>query len=184
MKAYILAGGKSSRMGEDKGLIKMNGKAIVKFIIDQIKSQVEEVIIISPNAEYDQFSIKRIKDVYPGKGPLSGVYTALNDAQESVIVLSCDSPLVSMDWLKTISLNNGVIGTFKEQIHPFPGSYSFDLKESLKTSVLKEELSIVSFIRKHSFDLVDLETMENWNEKYLLNLNTPNDIKNSGEIIS
>ena len=43
----ILAGGKSSRMGEDKGLVLLNGKPMIQYVIEALKEVVSNIIIIS-----------------------------------------------------------------------------------------------------------------------------------------
>ena len=53
--AIILAGGKSSRMGEDKGLMLFEGKTMIQYIIDTIQPLVDDVIIISNQTGYGIF---------------------------------------------------------------------------------------------------------------------------------
>ena len=56
----ILAGGKSSRMGSDKGLMMLNNKPFIQHIVEALQPLVNEVIIVSNNADYDIFKLKRI----------------------------------------------------------------------------------------------------------------------------
>lgn len=91
----ILAGGKSSRMGLDKGLLNLNGSTFMSHIIDAIKPLVNHIIIVSNNPEYDAFGYKRINDLIKDSGPLAGLYSGLYHSNtENNLVLSCDVPLI------------------------------------------------------------------------------------------
>jgi len=92
----ILAGGKSSRMGTDKGFIDLNGKPFITHIIEAMKPLVSDIIIVSNNSEYDQFGYIRIEDSIKESGPLAGLYTGLCYSEaEYNLVLSCDIPLIN-----------------------------------------------------------------------------------------
>ena len=54
----ILAGGKSSRMGTDKGMLELNGNIIVEHIIEQLKPNVDELIIIANNENYNNLGFR------------------------------------------------------------------------------------------------------------------------------
>ena len=99
----ILAGGKSSRMGEDKGFLKLNGKTFMSSIIEALNPIVGEIIIVSNNSEYDVFNLKRVADSMEDSGPLAGLYSGLLHSEtENNIVLSCDVPLISTSVLKKL----------------------------------------------------------------------------------
>jgi len=99
----ILAGGKSSRMGEDKGFLKLNGKTFMSSIIAALNPIVGEIIIVSNNSEYDVFNLKRVADSMEESGPLAGLYSGLLHSEtENNIVLSCDVPLISSSVLKKL----------------------------------------------------------------------------------
>lgn len=99
----ILAGGKSSRMGEDKGFLKLNGKTFMSSIIAALNPIVGEIIIVSNNSEYDVFNLKRVADSMEDSGPLAGLYSGLLHSEtENNIVLSCDVPLISTSVLKKL----------------------------------------------------------------------------------
>lgn len=71
--AIILAGGKSSRMGVDKGLMLLNEKPMVQHVIDAVKLVADEIIIVANNKEYKQFGYTVISDEIENAGPLAGI---------------------------------------------------------------------------------------------------------------
>lgn len=96
----ILSGGKSSRMGSDKGLLNLMGKPFVQYSIDALEPLVSEIIIVSNNKDYDAFGLKRINDEIENAGPLAGIYSGLKHSKtEYNLVLSCDIPLINPDIL-------------------------------------------------------------------------------------
>lgn len=99
----ILAGGKSSRMGRDKGFLKLNGKPFIQYSIDALKPLVSEIIIVSDNTEYDVFGFMRINDLIKKSGPIAGIYAGLEaSTTEHNLILSCDIPLINSDILKRL----------------------------------------------------------------------------------
>ncbi|MEZ4795681.1 MAG: molybdenum cofactor guanylyltransferase [Flavobacteriaceae bacterium] len=99
----ILAGGKSSRMGCDKGLLKMENKTFVERVIKAMKPLVNQIIIVSNNPEYDQFGYARIEDEIKDSGPLAGLYSGLKSSDsEFNLVLSCDIPMIKTVILKML----------------------------------------------------------------------------------
>lgn len=102
----ILAGGKSSRIGSDKGFLLLNNKTFIQHIIEAMQPLVDEVIIVSNNADYDIYNLKRVDDLIKNAGPLAGVYTGLHHSNtENNLVLSCDVPLINTDTLKKLTDN-------------------------------------------------------------------------------
>ena len=96
--AIILAGGKSSRMGSDKGLVLLNGKPMISYIIEILKKMQIPIIIISNNENYKQFGLPVFADIIKEKGPLGGIYTGLkNSKTESNIIVSCDVPFYQIE---------------------------------------------------------------------------------------
>lgn len=99
----ILAGGKSTRMGEDKGLIVYNKQPFIQHVINALEPIVSEIIIVSNNPEHDVFAEKRVEDLIPNSGPIAGLYTGLYYSKtEENLVLSCDIPLISTSVLNAL----------------------------------------------------------------------------------
>lgn len=99
----VLAGGKSSRMGTDKGFLDLNGKPFISYSISALKPLVSETLIIANTPEYDVFKLKRIEDKIKDAGPLAGIYSGLNQSKTDYnIVLSCDIPLIRTEVLEEL----------------------------------------------------------------------------------
>lgn len=99
----ILAGGKSSRMGQDKALLSIEGTTFLAKIAHVLKPFVQELIIVSDHQSHDTLGFKRVEDHIKNTGPLAGLYsglTASNTTQN--IVLSCDTPFVSTRLIETL----------------------------------------------------------------------------------
>ena len=92
----ILAGGKSSRMGTDKGFLKFQGSTFLERIINSMKPLVNDIIIVSNNSDYNEFKYKRVEDIIESSGPLAGLYTGLYHSETKYnLVLSCDVPYIN-----------------------------------------------------------------------------------------
>jgi len=97
--AAILAGGKSSRMGQDKSLLPVRGKPLIRRIYEQLASRFDEILISTNEPEKHAFlGAGTIPDRVPGKGPLMGIASAVEAARhERVFVTACDIPVIDLD---------------------------------------------------------------------------------------
>ena len=102
----ILAGGKSSRMGTDKGFLLLKNKPFVQYSIDALTPLVSEIIIVSDNSDYDVFGFKRIADITKNAGPVAGICSGLEASTTDYnLILSCDIPLIKSQILEKL-INN------------------------------------------------------------------------------
>ena len=98
----ILAGGRGLRMGgADKGLMPLDGRPMVEYVIQRLRSQVEDILISANrnHEQYAEFGYRVIPDTSEGfLGPLAGVASGLHAAKtEYVLTVPCDSPLIGDD---------------------------------------------------------------------------------------
>ncbi|MFN8290170.1 MAG: molybdenum cofactor guanylyltransferase [Chitinophagaceae bacterium] len=106
--AIILAGGKSSRMGEEKGLVLFKEKPLVLYVIAAAKEITDNIIIITANPAYQQFSCRCIEDALKDKGPLGGIYTGLiNSGTQKNLLLGCDMPFLTGNLLRALAARCG-----------------------------------------------------------------------------
>jgi len=96
----ILAGGKSSRMGMDKGLLELGGRKLVEIAVTTLTHVCSEIIISANSPVYQQFGYPVVSDVHKDIGPMGGLYSALSASKTHLnIALSVDLPFVSKELL-------------------------------------------------------------------------------------
>ncbi|MDR1764782.1 MAG: molybdopterin-guanine dinucleotide biosynthesis protein B [Lachnospiraceae bacterium] len=97
----VLAGGDSSRMGENKALLWFDGKTFLAHLTQEFAPH--HPVVISTNGEYDYtgYPFSKLDDAYAHIGAMGGIYTSLRDSRtEMVFVVSCDTPEVTVDFLR------------------------------------------------------------------------------------
>ncbi|MDZ7764936.1 MAG: molybdenum cofactor guanylyltransferase [Melioribacteraceae bacterium] len=142
VNGIILSGGKSSRMGEDKALLKVGAKTIIEIMIDKLKPFCNEIIISADETEkYSQFGYKVVPDKFDNSGPLAGIYSSLLESNsERNFIISCDLPLVSQNVIENIINTN----SDKEIILPVTTGKYHQLCGVYSQSVLGKAESILS----------------------------------------
>jgi len=99
----ILSGGKSSRMGSDKAMLKLNGLTFIECIINAMKPIVSKIMIVSDFDNHNYFGCQKVEDSLKDAGPLSGLYSGLkNSTTQFNLVLSCDIPLIKIEVLRKL----------------------------------------------------------------------------------
>tara|TARA_R100001369_G_scaffold36196_1_gene61524 strand:- start:17094 stop:17684 length:591 start_codon:yes stop_codon:yes gene_type:complete len=179
IEVFILAGGKSRRMGSDKGLVNFKGEPMISHIIRVLEKLNMPSSIISTNNEYMKFGKPVHKDVIPDKGPLGGLFTALEFSNSPMIILlACDMPSINSEALnRLIELATSgkiVVSTDGENISPLFACYPQSLKQTVKKAILRDELKMLDFVQKHSYTLLDLRI--GGNTMVLQNLNTKKEL--------
>ena len=90
---FVLAGGRSSRMGSDKALLPFQGRTLVEHVAAQVHQAFGNVTLVGDPAKYSYFSYPVIRDIYPACGPLSGIHAALATSRaEWNVIVACDMP--------------------------------------------------------------------------------------------
>lgn len=99
ISAYILAGGRSTRMGSDKALLELAGKPLVQHATTKLKRLTNEVKILSNTAELSRFA-PLVSDLHESCGPLGGIESALAHSRTDwTLVLPVDMPFLPTSLL-------------------------------------------------------------------------------------
>jgi molybdopterin-guanine dinucleotide biosynthesis protein A len=177
--AIILAGGKSSRMKQDKALMTISSCSLIEATIVQIKDLFPEILISSSEIEkYKFLGYRIIPDEKPDEGPLMAILSSLRESSNELnIILACDIPEIDINFLKKLfSYTEGhdiVVPGYKD------GKYEalFAIYNKNIIPVIEKQLS--KGIRKISslFPICRTKTVEMDNEKWFKNLNTIEDYK-------
>lgn len=179
----ILAGGKSSRMGEDKGLVLLNGKPMVQYIIEALEKVVSDIIIISNNDSYNTFGFPVHSDIIEDKGPVGGIYTGLHYSKTQLnFCISCDVPMISSDFILWLLKRSGksyiTLPIYKGKVHQMIGVYSKHVLSNFKESAEKGHLKLSQVNYDMACEIIDIEKeYANFDELIFSNINTKNELR-------
>lgn len=93
--AFILAGGKSTRMGEDKAFVMLDGRTLLACALELARSVTTDVRIVGDTTKFAAFA-PVVEDVFRDCGPLGGIHAALRTSHSELnLILAVDVPFVS-----------------------------------------------------------------------------------------
>ena len=107
--AFILIGGKSTRLGRDKAFIELGGKTLVERAVHTLRKEFARVTIVTGNSLQSAtrtvaLGMPFIFDLWENRGPLGGLHAAVANSQAAwVFVLACDYPFVSQSLIRLLS---------------------------------------------------------------------------------
>ena len=151
----ILAGGKNLRLGnvKSKALQPVGGKSLIECVAERVRPLSNQIIIVTSREQFNLMAVCRAEilvDLYPGKGPLGGIYTGLLAAHSShSLVVACDMPFLNTELLgyliKLSADFDAVIPMLGEgKTEPLHAVYSKNCLDSMKTQLDRNELAIDS----------------------------------------
>jgi molybdopterin-guanine dinucleotide biosynthesis protein A len=90
---FVLAGGRSSRMGTDKALLRIDGETLLERAAHAVERAAGSVTIVGHPRRYGIFGFSVIPDAFPDSGPLAGIHAALvHTCADWNLIAACDMP--------------------------------------------------------------------------------------------
>jgi molybdopterin-guanine dinucleotide biosynthesis protein A len=184
INAYILAGGKSSRMGTDKGLLLFEGKAMIQYVIEQLQPIFSKLVIVSNNPEYEKFGLEVIPDLIKDIGPAGGIYTALNHSDTQLnFIVSCDMPFITKEAIKFIIKNTNesqiVLLENQGKLEPLFGIYAKDCEAVWLKLIQQNIIKLQKMVSYFKLKTIPVENNEIFMESFFKNINTKEDFNNA-----
>lgn len=185
----ILCGGRSRRMGKDKGSLVLNDKPMLIHVLDTVKDIADEIVLVLRDQEQInkyktilrdiEVSIKIVTDEAKDQGPLVGILTGLSHVKsEYAQILPCDSPFISKSFvLKMFKIAeakefDAVVPIWDDgHIEPLHSIYKKDKVNIGKNLIKKELYNVKSFIDNLNVKYVDVEELDQSTMSFR-NLNT------------
>lgn len=190
----ILAGGKSSRMGKNKALLKIGELTLIEHVIQSTKTLSPREIIIITNTpdDYQHLGYRMIADTILGQGAIGGIITALHHSQtEATLIMACDMPFIqpallqlmleqyeNNDTLAVIptvdSYPQGVLALYSRDCLPHFESVIASNHRKLKT--IFDELSNIRYLDESIWQTVDAKGLS------FMNINTPEELQSARQM--
>ena len=191
----ILAGGKSSRFGEDKSIAKLGDKTLLDHTISKIENEFTEILVISNNKEFNfkNNKIHIVEDCIEGQlGPLVGILTAMRWVRKNkknykwIASFPCDTPFFDIKFISELKIK--IKETSKKLIflnsdkkrHNIFGLWSVDLIETLEEDIKNGFRKVEIWADKIGYENININTKE---FDMFLNINTKEDLKKAKENI-
>ena len=192
----ILAGGKSSRFGEDKSTVKLGNKTLLDHTVNKIEDEFNEILVISNNKElnFKNKKIQVIEDCIEGQlGPLVGILTAMKWVKENkkdyrwVASFPCDTPFFDINLTNKLKLKTNntskklIFLNSEKKRHNIFGAWSIDLIEILENDLKKNFRKVEIWADKIGYESININI-----EKFdkFLNINTKKDFEKAKKNIN
>jgi molybdopterin-guanine dinucleotide biosynthesis protein A len=181
--AFILAGGRSSRMGADKAFLELAGKPLIIRAVELVRETVPEVTIVGDPRKFGAFGTV-IEDVYRDRGPLGGIHAALTSSEaEWNLILAVDLPFVPVQFLKyllTRAESSGAtvtVPSIGEYFQPLCAVYRKQFLSGAEQALSEGKNKIDQLFINVSLCAIseDDMTMNGFDLSIFRNLNTPED---------
>lgn len=180
----ILAGGKSSRMGQDKGLMLFNGQSFIDHAVQIVKDVCNSVIIITNQDGYERLNIPVYNDIIKAKGPAAGVYTGLYYSKTQYnLIIGCDMPFLSSEFLGYLLSQidekaDAIVPEYENRSQPLCAVYSKSCLSQFKQFIQNGQLKMKEIIRQlHTKHVIIDETSGFYSSNLFTNINTQKELK-------
>jgi molybdopterin-guanine dinucleotide biosynthesis protein A len=180
----LSAGGKSSRMGRDKGLLSFMGKPLHEYILDQLRGASDDIFLIANEQGYGQSEAPVFADKIADIGALGGIFSALSYAQHDVcLVLACDMPFISLPIIDQLLSEVSDFDVAIPQLgsgllEPFRAIYRKTCLPIIEKAIQDGERKATGFLPavKTAFLLAETLTQLDPNLESFLNINSPGEL--------
>jgi molybdopterin-guanine dinucleotide biosynthesis protein A len=170
-------------MGQAKAWLPVGGRPVVERVVERVAPLSDDVLLIGHvDGPHQHLAARPVDDVYPGQGPLGGIYTALQAARyDTCLVVACDMPFLDAGLLRyLIGLAPGYdvvvprVAGFPETLHAVYGKRCLD---PIQRRLLAGQLKIVGFFDEVRVRTVERDDVARFDPQFrsFMNMNTPAD---------
>lgn len=188
LTSLILAGGGSSRMGQDKAILSLGHKTVLDRIYTTLSSLTGSVIV---NSNVDRTGYKTVSDKYQDGGPLAGLHSGfLATEGDWLVVSACDTPFIHLsvyeELLQRIDRDTqAVIPYFRGRHQPMSGIYHRSVLEVLEGLLQSGERKVSCLLERiqvndvHEFEGVSQSVLA----EHFFNMNTLSDYEEAKQML-
>ena len=189
LTAFILAGGKSTRMGTDKAFVTLDGQTLLARALNVARSITPNVRIVGDPAKFSPFA-PTVADIFPNCGPLGGIHAALRSSQTDLnLILAVDLPFVSpalLQYLIQCANNNAAAVTVAQTgggYQPLCAIYRRNFAEAAEQSLQAGRYKIDTLFGPTSTQTITQEELEHagFSPNQFRNLNNPQELAEASE---
>jgi len=186
----ILCGGKSSRMGQNKALLKIKDKYIISYVIEMLQPFCDEIILSTNTNELDFLGYKTVNDIFENIGPIAGIFSSLLESKNTKnVILSCDTPFVNEllihEMFSYLHTHDVVLPELNGYLQPMTGVFKKDIIPMINTEIQKGNNIPPRIFEKCNLKKLKIEANARYYHEHLFfNINKPEDFEKAKEIMN
>jgi molybdopterin-guanine dinucleotide biosynthesis protein A len=191
----VLAGGYGLRLGRNKALEAVGERSLLEWVLSRLSFLDSDILLVTTKELpytrlIDYPRLRVVSDIYPGKGPLGGIYTGLKfiGAARSLVV-ACDMPFLNRGLLRyMIELSAGfdlVIPRLGELVEPLHAVYSKACLAPIERLLEQGILSVRELFSLVRVRYVETEEIDRFDPEHLsfFNVNTKSDLARARDLL-
>lgn len=173
----ILAGGKSSRMGQNKALLQLNNVRFIDRIAEELSGFEETLISVASKGEYEDMGLPVVYDEHKDIGPMEGIYQILQNASEEyVFICAADMPFIKKELVEYMaefisSDYDCYCLVDEDHIHPLCAIYSKKMLDVIKEQIESGNYRLLNVLRAVRTKYISLEK-SCFDKRVVRNINT------------
>lgn len=176
-----MCGGLSSRMGQNKALLKLGNFTIIEHVIEVLKPLCNDIILSVNNHDLDFLPYRKIKDIFDDIGPISGIYSTLMESEtDENFIVSCDTPFINKELLSLFQSEaknyDIVLPVYKNKIQPITGLFKKRVLWDIELQLEMKNYVPVNIFEKCNTKFIDIDDSVLPNaDRIFLNINKTED---------
>lgn len=181
LTGLVLAGGESLRMGRNKAFLELDGRPLIRIVIERLTEVCTEVLIVSGEvAPYAGLDVPVVEDRFRDVGVLGGLHAGLAAASHDLtLAVGCDMPFLKPEVLRAFAAwaesYDAAILEHNGYLEPLHGAYRRTCLLPIEAAIRAGKRRIVSFfpqVRVRTITLTEVAPLDPQLESFR-NLNTP-----------
>jgi len=207
-EGWVLAGGRSLRMGRDKASLAIGGRPLLEHMLDKMRGLGLRARVAGLRTPVASVFAEVLSDAHPDCGPLSGIETALAKSEATlVLVVGVDLPLLETEflaWMLTRATITGALATIPRiggQTQPLCAVYRREMLGGVTEALNACDYKVMRAVERAAadqrldrigVDFFDAETVaatDAWRSTWathlqFMNCNTPEELAFAGALLA
>ena len=184
LSGFVLAGGKSTRMGQDKAAVTLNGLTLLQHALAALREVCSDVAILGKQELYGGIG-PVYEDIFPGCGPLGGIHAALSSSKTQFnLIIAVDTPFLAPEFLSHLAdraiESNAIVTTpeIDDYTQPLCTVYSLVFRSIAEQALRQGNYKIVPLFPKDRTLVIKESELRQFAfaADMFENLNTPEDL--------
>lgn len=171
---FVLVGGLSTRMGQDKALLSSGSHPLVTHVAQMVAEAAGKVALVGHPDRYRQLGFECLGDRQPNLGPLAGIEAALDSSRGDLnLIVACDMPGLNVSLLRNLLSRSAetqhlcvAARDAAGIVHPLCAVYRAACLPLVQRALEARRLKLLNIIEELSATYLDVDDV-------LWNVNTP-----------